>query len=335
MSLAWTDLAAIPDEVAPANNYWDSSTLVGYAGKLYAYNIDQLCIYDVASDTWSAGTIPDISMIGNAAAVVVDGVIWYVNYQGYVQTYTIATGEWSDMVNWPGDGATSGRGVPSASHIAGKIYLYVRGAFLAFDIETQTRTLTSFSRGNTTYRSSVTDGTKLYGVEGYQGNWSDVGLQPSSQSDTGVLETYNPSTDTWTYSENPDPQYRNDHVAVFHGGNIYAICGGSDDNNYPGGYSVPWVSVYNISGDSWTVDTDLAIPRADAVACVLNDKIYVLGGYSNGGAEPDPEHSLVVAALAGGGDDGGGGGGPPVLIDPDLRLGSDVAPRNVHYMPVR
>ena len=59
-------------------------------------------------------------------------------------------------------------------------------------------------------------------------------------------------------------------------GKIYAI-GGKTSKGFP----LNSVEVYDTKNDTWTLIEPMTIARSEASACVLNDRIFVVGGYSS------------------------------------------------------
>jgi N-acetylneuraminic acid mutarotase len=92
---------------------------------------------------------------------------------------------------------------------------------------------------------------------------------------TGVNEMYDPATNTWT-TKAPMPQAGSPSVnsgdgAAVYGGKIYCFSNGLNQ-------------VYDPATDSWDSKTPCPICSnyewTSASACVVNDKIYVLGGFN-------------------------------------------------------
>jgi N-acetylneuraminic acid mutarotase len=96
----------------------------------------------------------------------------------------------------------------------------------------------------------------------------------------GSQVVYDPQTATWQYLMSP-PVPRSDFVAVNFGGKIYAIGGWNIDPAYPYGGVVDLNHMYDPVANTWITTTKpLPIPVSGAGGVVLNDKIYVIGGYT-------------------------------------------------------
>lgn len=98
---------------------------------------------------------------------------------------------------------------------------------------------------------------------------------------TGVVEAYNPTTDSWT-TKAPMPTPRYGMAAVVAGGKIYAIGGPYQDDVTPftDGESV-LVEIYDPTTNTWTSGPSLPNGRYNPAATVGADgNIYITGGLS-------------------------------------------------------
>jgi len=90
-----------------------------------------------------------------------------------------------------------------------------------------------------------------------------------------TVEEYDPATDTWTRKADM-PTRRTFLCACVVNGKIYAIGGrAASDPPDPGPSTL---EVYDPVTDTWTKRGDMPIRRASAAACVVDGKIYVIGG---------------------------------------------------------
>ena len=80
----------------------------------------------------------------------------------------------------------------------------------------------------------------------------------------GTNQMYDPATDTWTIKA-PMPSLVPVTTSVY-GGKIYCFSSGLNQ-------------VYDPETDSWAYKTPSSIRRSVASACVVNGKIYLLGGF--------------------------------------------------------
>jgi hypothetical protein len=95
---------------------------------------------------------------------------------------------------------------------------------------------------------------------------------------TGVIEVYDPATDTWNTTKSPMPTPRADLCAGVVNGSIYCI-GGKKYWGFDPYYSeLNITEVYNTTNDTWTTKSDMPIPVFGCSSAVLNGKIYVIGG---------------------------------------------------------
>jgi len=108
---------------------------------------------------------------------------------------------------------------------------------------------------------------KIYAIGGYNG------------SILNTNEMYDPATNTWITKKSM-PTLRSFATAVFHN-KIYCI-GGADGLN----------EVYDPATDTWETKQPMPTPRSALSASVVNDKIYLIGGFvpSSIGL-PTPERS--------------------------------------------
>jgi N-acetylneuraminic acid mutarotase len=95
---------------------------------------------------------------------------------------------------------------------------------------------------------------KIYAIGGYNG------------SHVNINEMYNPAANTWITKKSM-PTLRSFATAVFHN-KIYCI-GGADGLN----------EVYDPATDTWETKQPMPTPRSALSASVVNDKIYLIGGF--------------------------------------------------------
>ena len=82
-------------------------------------------------------------------------------------------------------------------------------------------------------------------------------------------------TDTWTEKTDIPKEMEGLSTCVLNG-NIYGI-GGYDKTNRDF-RTLSTVVEYNPAENTWTQKADMPTPRADLSACVVNGKIYAIGG---------------------------------------------------------
>ncbi len=100
----------------------------------------------------------------------------------------------------------------------------------------------------------------------------------SSESYVGLVEVYEPTTDTWT-TASPMPTARNWITSSVVDGRIY-VFGGEwfDEESDEGGVS-DTVEVYNPASDSWVSASPMPTARSAATSSVVDGKVYVFGGW--------------------------------------------------------
>lgn len=118
--------------------------------------------------------------------------------------------------------------------------------------------------------SGAAAGGKMYVFAGLAPGWKPIGM---------VYE-YDPSTDLWTKKK---PMALASHHVAFteHRGKIYAFGGFVPPESGPPG----WVPInnaweYDPAADTWRALAPMPSKRGSALAAVVNDKIYVVGGAS-------------------------------------------------------
>ncbi len=114
---------------------------------------------------------------------------------------------------------------------------------------------------------------------------------------TSTVEMYDPKTDTWEQKANM-PTARSDVSVSVVDGKIYAI-GGSKIKTIqmPHGFSseseeLATVEMYDPVTDTWTQKADMPTPRK-TMTCVVDRKIYAVGGWLNTNQQPKLETVVV------------------------------------------
>ncbi len=108
-------------------------------------------------------------------------------------------------------------------------------------------------------------------VVAYQGQIYAIGGE-TTEGVSGVVEVYDPSTDTWTRRASKPRPVRNIGAAVL-GDRIYV----------PGGYdamdqAIATVEVYDPRADAWSEVAPLPMPLFAYAIAAVNDKLYLFGG---------------------------------------------------------
>ena len=96
-------------------------------------------------------------------------------------------------------------------------------------------------------------------------------------------EEYDPATDTWTF-KTPMPTPRYGFAIVAYQNKIYCIGGASNfqpPNGFYGAILTRANEVYDPATDTWETKAAMPTARVGLKANVVNDKIYLIGGYPN------------------------------------------------------
>ena len=116
--------------------------------------------------------------------------------------------------------------------------------------------------------SAVVNG-KIYVIGGGESEPSDRVLS--------TVEEYDPIIDTWTTkADMPTARGWTSPSSAVVDGKIYVI-GGWDGNKM-----ISTVEEYDPANDTWIQKADMPTRREDIGACMINGKIYAIGGYSPG-----------------------------------------------------
>jgi N-acetylneuraminic acid mutarotase len=231
------------------------------------------------------------------AAAVVNGKIYVMGGAGAdnkpfasVQVYDPSAGTWAARASMP-----TARGLFGASAVGGTIYAVggtTRGrdklaVVEAYDTITDTWTRRAdMPTPRNALSTAVVDG-KVYAIGGWgydrpEGGWESIDRTTAGQ-DFSAVEVYDPETDTWaTRADMPTPR---SHMTLSTlGGKIYAIGGGA---RIVAGRSGEWLSlleVYDTATNRWARAADLPSPRLVLSSCVVDGRIYVMGGAISRGA---------------------------------------------------
>jgi len=107
------------------------------------------------------------------------------------------------------------------------------------------------------------------------GNIYAIGGALTAFASTSVVEAYDTTTNSWTFKTDL-PQELCGITACTVNNKIYVIGGAS--SIYGSGFVVDSVYEYDPLLDSWTRKSNIPIPIGMAVAAVVNEKIYIIGG---------------------------------------------------------
>ena len=231
--------------------------------------------YNPETDTWDRKADKPTAIDGPSASVV-DGRIYAIGgwtnggivNNPIMEVYDPKTDEWSRKADMP-----TGRSYLSTNVVNGKIYAIggminqqanVCSTVEEYDPSTDTWTRKAdMPTGRCYFSTSVVNGN-IYAIGG------NAGVRFLSN-----VEEYNPVTDTWTRKADM-PTARCPFTSAVND-RIYAIGGGSNLIHTV-------VEEYDPATDKWTKKTDMPTARCylPCTNCVVNGKIYVIGGTMDG-----------------------------------------------------
>lgn len=110
-----------------------------------------------------------------------------------------------------------------------------------------------------------------------QGAASTSGGYGISVEDKKALHCYDPVTDQWEFKA-PMSEPRVLHAMVGTGGRIYALGGRMDHVDRC--FDVLAAEYYMPETDQWTSVTPMRAGQSEAGCCLLEHKIYIVGGYN-------------------------------------------------------
>ena len=232
---------------------------------------------------------------------VVDGKIYAIGgaesssvFLSTLEVYNPVTDTWTGKTEMP-----TARSSAAISVVNGKIY--VMGGVIGF--ATTTLAVEEYDPSTDTwakkadmptsrcfFSSSVMNG-KIYAI----GGWTEI----PQRRVLSTVEEYDPATDTWTMrADMPGPRGVLSTSVV--DGKIYAVGGvvGSGDGSceHPiGAFAVSTVQEYDPSTDTWAEKADMPTARKALGTCVVDSKIYAIGG-STANEGPPPEDLMAAQA---------------------------------------
>lgn len=246
----------------------------------------------IASGTQKTSTILKASTLTaryDAVAAAVQGKIYFIGgvtreseAARFTEEYNPLTDRWSAKAQMP-------TGRAAAVAVVVDTHIYVLGGRRGNDVLSTVERYDPLS-DSWTKRSpmptsrwllmaSVVAG-KVYALGGISG----VGSQ---RRVLDVVEVYDPAKDKWTTIRSMPGPRSNAAVAVL-GEKIYIISGRLGAGPTPS--TTLRVDEYDTAKSAWRVVRPLEQARTGSEACVLNNKIYVIGGASGG----DPTASIEV-----------------------------------------
>jgi N-acetylneuraminic acid mutarotase len=283
----WTTLAPVSPSAT-------EGMTVGGAGKVIvgAYGFsssgggytNRTRLYDISSDTWSAGAAAPLPARAGAASgeTTQDGFLYVIGGESStgvlsdLQRYDPVTDTWTTLMSM-----TNARAGAAAAVIDDSIFVIggrqstggpcSGGPYLnsveKYNIDTNTWSTVAPLLNARSDLAAVPHGGKIFVFGGCTGT-------ASAPSVTNEVDIYNPQTNTWTTGLASMPTGRASLVAGHSGDQVFAIGGTTD------GVSVLNVNeVYDIPSNTWTTNT-ATVPTARQEAGVHSHggRIYVVGG---------------------------------------------------------
>jgi N-acetylneuraminic acid mutarotase len=228
-------------------------------------------------DTWTTKADMPTARWGLSTSVV-NGKIYAIGggqgmfgtYMSPVEEYDPATDTWTKKADMP-----TGRAFFSTSVVNGKIYA-IGGAthdntdtsvVEEYDPATDTWTRKADMPTERCFHSTCVVNGKIYALGGR--------LEPADLN-LAAVEEYDPATDTWTQkADMPKAKFGFSNSVI--DGKIYVI-GGVVASGGLGGPAISTVEEYDPVTESWMAKADMPTARTYLSTCVVNGKIYVIGG---------------------------------------------------------
>ena len=257
-------------------------------GRIYAIGGDGFTTatqeYDPATNSWTQGVPMPSGRIYHSACAV-NGKVYilggttnsadpFVGRIAAVHMYDPATGNWTHVSEIPTPNALA-----AACVFDGKIYVMGdfsgRSTVQQYDPATNTWTPKRPMPTGRGALSASAVGARIYAIGGTVGAPDYVGLS--------TVEVYYPATDSWA-TRNPMPTPRWGLTTSVVDGKIYAIGGENNlDEPVPGPSTV---EVYDPLTGFWSTAPDMPTKRRAHRSCVVDGKIYVMGGTIGTGWPP-------------------------------------------------
>jgi N-acetylneuraminic acid mutarotase len=223
--------------------------------------------YNVSTNTWALRKPLPAPRAWLNGASVINGKIYVTGGYGHntLYVYNPATNTWARKANMP---EATGHGAQGA--INGILYVYAHAIrsnrFWRYNPATDKWTSASRPTSGHAGGAAGVIGGKFYLASG-----EDLSLGQSVLT-TGVLEVYNPATNTWT-TKAPMPNPRSFVASAVLGQKLY-VAGGEPW----GGSPVGSLNVYDPATNSWATRAPLPLGRSDAAGAAANGQFFVMGG---------------------------------------------------------
>ena len=236
----------------------------------YTY-FGQTIVSTALLDAWT--TKAPLTQIGvpraGAAVVALNNLLYIMGANGNVDAsynlfaYNPITDTYAALPNSP---YPMSSGQAAAAALNGKIYYLGSGYTLVYDPFANTWTGKAPNPFNQTSAACAAVNGKIYAVGGLTG----------FQNVTGYVSAYDPTTDSWTPLAGMPTPRAGFAVATFNN-KIYTFGGYTYVNNVQTASNA--AQVYDPATNTWAILPNLPTARYQPGCAVLNNKIYILGGY--------------------------------------------------------
>lgn len=273
----WADEATWQEETpmptakhGHTSEIWNNKIYV-FGGQSGSTALNATAIYDIGTGIWSNGA-PMPTARANLTSAVVNNKIYVIggnvatSNSSAIEIYDPQSDSWTTGTPMP-----TARSIAKAVVVAGKIFViggsntnYLNTVEI-YDPETNSWTAGSPMLGARAYHTATVVNDKIYVIGGYK--------SPGGISNT--IEIYNPQTGSWSSSPIPTPRYYPE--AVVYGEDIY-VMGGHTSTSVNFSTSI---EIYNTVTNTWTQWHPLPVDVVSQSSSILNNKIYILGGYNS------------------------------------------------------
>ncbi len=269
----WTRLADLPTGLAKFG-------VAALNGRLYAvggYDTrSTVWVYDIASNTWSAGP-PLRRGTDNVAAVATVDRIWAIGGEAgtALQSLDLVAGAWSLAPSAP-----AVRFAAAAAALGGR--LHVAGGWNANNAASASLTRHDVydpALAAWTSAAPLTTARNAAGGAALDGRFYVVGgrspgIRNTDQQPLANVEVYNPGTDRWDAAA-PMPTARGSLAVAAFGGRLYAL-GGEDSTRAVSNA----VERLDPATGTWTTLTPMPYRSHGLGVVAVGDDLYVMGGFT-------------------------------------------------------
>src|SRR5215472_1208044 len=279
----WTALAPVPSPTEGMTIGGVGQVIIGAYGfsSPLAANTNQTRLYNITSNTWSAGAAAPLPARSDAAyGETTHGGFLYVIGGGNsgtalsdVERYDPVLDSWTTLAPMPTARAGAAAAVidDGIFVIGGRLSTsgpcsggpYV-GTVEKYDVDTGTWSTVAPLPSPRSDLAAVAHGGKVFVFGGCTGT-------ASAPNVTNEVDMYDPETNTWTtLAPMPTPRAS---LVVGHSGNLVYAIGGTN------GVSALNVNeVYDFSGNSWSTNTPMPTARHEVGVNSHGGRVYVVGG---------------------------------------------------------